>query len=137
LTLDYVILDIEFNGRKFASDLPMEVIEIGAVRLDSELRPKDEFTSLIKPVYFSKLNSFIKKKTGIPQEDIDIAPSFPKVIADFEEWLGRSESVLLFTWGGKTSSASCSTRGCTSSTIPIGPAFIIMICSKAICVIKK
>ena len=29
--LDYIVLDIEFNGRKFASELPMEVIEIGAV----------------------------------------------------------------------------------------------------------
>ncbi len=35
--MDYIILDIEFNGRKFASDLPMEVIEIGAVRLDASL----------------------------------------------------------------------------------------------------
>ncbi|MFC4307071.1 exonuclease domain-containing protein [Cohnella boryungensis] len=99
--MDYIILDIEFNGRKFASELPMEVIEIGAVRLDSSLRLKDEFSSLIKPVYFSKLNSFIKKKTGIPQEEIDIAPGFPRVIAEFEEWLGRSENCLLVTWGGE------------------------------------
>lgn len=99
--MDYIILDIEFNGRKFASELPMEVIEIGAVRLDSSLNHVDEFSSLIKPVYFSKLNSFIKKKTGIPQEEIDIADGFPKVIGDFEDWLNRSESFLLFTWGGE------------------------------------
>jgi len=99
--LDYIILDIEFNGRKFASDLPMEVIEIGAVRLNSSLQQVDEFSSLIKPVYFSKLNAFIKKKTGIPQEDIDIADGFRKVIADFTEWLNRSESFLLVTWGGE------------------------------------
>lgn len=99
--MDYIILDIEFNGRKFASDLPMEVIEIGAVRLDSSLRQTDEFTSLIKPVYFSKLNSFIKKKTGIPQEGIDQAAGFPKVITDFVHWLNKSEDFLLFTWGGE------------------------------------
>ncbi|QMV42473.1 3'-5' exonuclease [Cohnella cholangitidis] len=99
--MDYIILDIEFNGRKFASDLPMEVIEIGAVRLNSALQHVDEFSSLIKPVYFSKLNSFIKKKTGIPQEDIDVAPGFPKVIAEFEQWLARSESFILVTWGGE------------------------------------
>ncbi len=99
--MDYIILDIEFNGRKFASDLPMEVIEIGAVRLNSSLRQTDEFSSLIKPVYFSKLNAFIKKKTGIPQEEIDQADGFRKVIADFTEWLNRSESFLLVTWGGE------------------------------------
>ncbi|MFF2093218.1 exonuclease domain-containing protein [Paenibacillus sp. NPDC058174] len=100
--MDYIVLDIEFNGRKFASELPMEVIEIGAVRLNSELRQTDEFSALIKPVYFSKLNSFIKKKTGIPQEDIDRASGFKKVIADFIAWLNRSEEeFLLLTWGGE------------------------------------
>lgn len=99
--MDYIILDIEFNGRKFASDLPMEVIEIGAVRLDASLNQVDEFSALIKPVYFSKLNAFIKKKTGIPQEDIDEAAGFRKVIADFLTWLGRSKELLLVTWGGE------------------------------------
>jgi len=99
--LDYIILDIEFNGRKFASELPMEVIEIGAVRLNSSLEQVDEFSALIKPIYFSKLNSFIKKKTGIPQEDIDVASRFPKVIGDFNAWLKKSDSFLLFTWGGE------------------------------------
>ena len=59
--VDYIVLDIEFNGRKFASELPMEVIEIGAVRLDASLQFVDEFSELIKPVYYAKLNSFIKK----------------------------------------------------------------------------
>ncbi|WP_379132000.1 exonuclease domain-containing protein [Paenibacillus sp. sgz500958] len=100
--MDYIILDIEFNGRKFASEHPMEVIEIGAVRLDASLQYKDEFSSLIKPIYFSTLNSFIKKKTGIPQEEIDVARRFPKVITAFMEWLGLStDGVLLLTWGGE------------------------------------
>ncbi|NQX70293.1 exonuclease domain-containing protein [Paenibacillus alba] len=99
--MDYIILDIEFNGRKFASELPMEVIEIGAVRLNASLEPVDEFSALIKPVYFSKLNGFIKKKTGIPQEDIDQAEGFPKVITNFMNWLNRSGEFLLITWGGE------------------------------------
>ncbi|WP_274653167.1 3'-5' exonuclease [Paenibacillus humicola] len=99
--MDYIILDIEFNGRKFASDLPMEVIEIGAVRLDGELRQKDEFSALIKPVYFAKLNDFIKKKTGIPQEGIDRASGFRNVIGQFLEWLRQSDEVLFVTWGGE------------------------------------
>lgn len=65
--MDYIILDIEFNGRKFASEHPMEVIEIGAVRLDASLQVKDEFSALIKPIYFSTLNSFIKKKPASPR----------------------------------------------------------------------
>jgi inhibitor of KinA sporulation pathway (predicted exonuclease) len=99
--LDYIVLDIEFNGRKFASELPMEVIEIGAVRLNSSLQQTDVFSALVKPVYFSKLNSFIKKKTGIPQDEIDQADGFPKVISDFTDWLHRSDSFLFITWGGE------------------------------------
>jgi len=99
--MDYIVLDIEFNGRKFASELPMEVIEIGAVRLDASLRAVDEFAAFVKPVYFAKLNSFIRKKTGIAQEQIDAADGFPRVIRDFVDWLGRSESFLLVTWGGE------------------------------------
>lgn len=98
---DYIILDIEFNGRKFASDKPMEVIEIGAVRLNAALQPVDEFASLIKPVYFAKLNSFIRQKTGIAQEDINRARGFRPVIADFQRWLARSESFVFVTWGGE------------------------------------
>lgn len=99
--MDYIILDIEFNGRKFASDLPMEVIELGAVRLDSSLAYVDEFSSMIKPVYFPKLNSFLKKKTGIVQEEIDSADGFTQVIGRFKEWLDASEERLLVTWGGE------------------------------------
>jgi len=99
--MDYIVLDIEFNGRKFASDLPMEVIEIGAVRLNEQLQQVDEFGAMIKPVYFAKLNSFIKKKTGIAQEEIDRAGGFPAVIADFLAWLNRSEACVLITWGGE------------------------------------
>lgn len=99
--MDYIILDIEFNGRKFASDKPMEVIEIGAVRLNDRLEPVDEFSSLIKPVYFAKLNSFIREKTGIPQEAIDTAKGFVPVIRSFREWLDRSAACTFVTWGGE------------------------------------
>jgi inhibitor of KinA sporulation pathway (predicted exonuclease) len=99
--MHYVILDIEFNGRKFASDLPMEVIEIGAVRLDEGLRQIDTFTALIRPVYFAKLNKFIRDKTGITQEEIDRAGRFPAVIDRFIRWLGPPDSFLLVTWGGE------------------------------------
>ncbi|KAA9004750.1 exonuclease domain-containing protein [Paenibacillus spiritus] len=100
--MNYIVLDIEFNGRKFASEHPMEVIEIGAVRLNDSLEIVDEFSSLIKPIYFSTLNSFIRKKTGIPQEDIDVAPRFPKVMAAFRQWLDACPGDTLFlTWGGE------------------------------------
>jgi inhibitor of KinA sporulation pathway (predicted exonuclease) len=97
--MQYIILDIEFNGRKFASEKPMEVIEIGAVRLDENLVEVDTFSALIKPIYFANLNSFIKKKTGIVQEEIDQAEGFTPVITNFIKWLDKAEQFLLITWG--------------------------------------
>ena len=99
--MDYIVLDIEFNGRKFASDLPMEVIEIGAVRLNEQLEVIDSFSEFIKPIYFAKLNNFIQKKTGIPQESIDTANRFPHVIGQFLTWLSSSTEVMFITWGGE------------------------------------
>lgn len=99
--MDYIVLDIEFNGRKFASPLPMEVIEIGAVRLNEQFEYIDSFTSFVRPVYFAKLNSFIQKKTGIPQESIDTASRFPAVIRKFMAWIQKSNDPLLITWGGE------------------------------------
>jgi len=55
----------------------------------------------VKPVYFAKLNSFIKEKTGIPQEGIDAARGFPAVAAEFRAWLSRSEEFIFVTWGGE------------------------------------
>src|SRR5690606_24620949 len=81
--------------------IPMEVIEIGAVRLNSQLEVIDTYASFIKPVYFKKLNPFIQNKTGIPQESIDNADRFPKVIRSFLSWLDRSEEVVFVTWGGE------------------------------------
>jgi len=97
----YIVLNMEFNGFKFASALPMEVIEIGAVRYDAGLRLIDEYTSLVRPIYFPKLNSFIREKTGIPQEAIDRARPFPAVAGEFRRWLEQSESFLFITWGGE------------------------------------
>src|SRR5690606_37897526 len=77
----------------------MEVIEIGAVRLNERLEQVDTFTSLIKPLYYTKLNSFIQKKTGIPQVEIDHAQRFPAVIQSFQQWLSASEELLFITWG--------------------------------------
>ncbi|MCR8642511.1 exonuclease domain-containing protein [Paenibacillus sp. N1-5-1-14] len=97
--MDYIVLDIEFNGRKFASDKPMEVIEIGAVRLNDQLEEIDTFSALIKPVYFAKLNKFIRDKTGIVQEEIDQAEGFKPVVTEFLAWLQKRSDYLLLTWG--------------------------------------
>lgn len=99
--MHYIVIDVEFNGRRFASELPMEVIELGAVCLNERLEVVGEFSRFIKPVYFAKLNKFIRQKTGILQEQIDEAARFPVVFHSFVQWLAQYDSAIIFTWGGE------------------------------------
>ena len=49
---DYIVLDLEWNqalkGREL-KDMPFEIIEIGAVRLDENKNETDSFDMLIHP----------------------------------------------------------------------------------------
>ena len=52
--MDYVIMDLEWNQsntgqEKESKELPFEIIEIGAIKLNSDRRMIDEFSELVKP----------------------------------------------------------------------------------------
>ncbi|MDQ2085859.1 3'-5' exonuclease [Herbivorax sp. ANBcel31] len=95
--MNYIIYDLELNSKPFKSNLPNEIIEIGAVKLDKNLQEIGKFQAFIKPKYFKKLFSLVKRKTKITQEDINKADDFKKVIKNFQQWIG-SDCVLI-SWG--------------------------------------
>ena len=66
----------------------MEIIEIGAVRIDAALTIIDEFDSFFRPVVEPKLSQFCTALTTIKQADVDGADMFPAVFARFLEWIG-------------------------------------------------
>ena len=81
----YIVLDLEWNqspmGKDSSADrLPFEIIEIGAVKLNSSLQIVSEFRRLIRP---RELN----------QE----GTSFMNAMKEFLEWCGTDYS--LCTWG--------------------------------------
>ena len=52
--MNYVIMDLEWNQsntglEKDAKLLPFEIIEIGAIKLNSDKKMIDEFSELVKP----------------------------------------------------------------------------------------
>lgn len=75
----------------------METIEIGAVRLDADLRVVDEYATFVRPVAFPRLSSFCTKLTSITQEQVDVADTFPRAFARFLTWMGAD--ARLVTWG--------------------------------------
>ena len=97
--MNYIIMDLEWNNSymKSAEKFINEIIEIGAVKLDSELNTVDTFSSLVRPVVSRKLRSRIKNLTHITNEDVRNGEPFSKVVKAFAEWVG--EDALIMTWG--------------------------------------
>ena len=95
----YIIMDLEWNNSyvKSTQKFINEIIEIGAVKLNSKLETIDTFSELIKPVISKKLRSRIKNLTHITNDDIKGGKPFSAVMADFENWVG--EDAVIMTWG--------------------------------------
>ena len=104
--MNYVVVDLEWNQamsskssvfNKLPIHLRGEIIEIGAVRLDEEMRPGEEFTIDVKPVYFRRMHYKVKKITGFDKERLAKGHSFPEALQIFRDWCG--EDVTFLTWG--------------------------------------
>jgi 3'-5' exoribonuclease 1 len=76
----------------------MEIIEIGAVRLDGELHIADEIDLFVRPVVEPRLSGLCTELTTITQADVDGADPFSMVFPSFLEWIGDGEHRLC-TWG--------------------------------------
>src|SRR5438067_4346899 len=96
----YIIVDLEATcWERGGRPERMEIIEIGAVRLESASGPAtDEFARFVRPVIEPSLSEFCKQLTGIRQQDVDAARPFPEVFDKFLGWIGDAP-VTLSSWG--------------------------------------
>ena len=83
----WVSLDLETTGLSPDGD---EIIEVGAVKFQGD-RTIDTFQSLVNPQL--TLTQFIKRYTGITQEEVDRAPPFSTVARDLVPFIGRAPVV--------------------------------------------
>ncbi len=98
-SMRYVIVDLEATcWDDSRSRDQMEIIEIGAVRLDSNLSVVDEFASFVRPVVEAALSKFCMELTAISQDDVDGADLFPVVFTRFRQWIGDGP-YRLCSWG--------------------------------------
>ena len=104
--MSYVVVDLEWNQamsskssvfNKLPIHLRGEIIEIGAVKLDENMRPAGEFTVDVKPVYFKRMHYKVKKLTGIDAERLCHGIAFEDAFQQFRDWCG--EDVTFLTWG--------------------------------------
>ena len=104
--MNYVVVDLEWNQamsskssvfNKLPIHLRGEIIEIGAVKLDEKMRPAEEFTIDVKPVYFRRMHYKVKKITGFDKDRLSHGVPFPEAMEQFRAWCG--EDVTFLTWG--------------------------------------
>ncbi|KAI0374669.1 hypothetical protein BV20DRAFT_935217 [Pilatotrama ljubarskyi] len=96
----FLVLDVEATcvaGAGF--DYPNEIIEWPVCLLrwqDEDIKGKarelevvDEFRSFVRPTWRPQLSPFCTSLTGITQEQVDSAPSFPEVLDHFSKFLEK------------------------------------------------
>ena len=99
----YIVLDLEWNqspmGKDSSADrLPFEIIEIGAVKLNSSLQIVSEFRRLIRPRVYREMHFIISEVTHMSIEELNQeGTSFMNAMKEFLEWCGTDYS--LCTWG--------------------------------------
>ncbi|OPY58743.1 MAG: DNA polymerase III PolC-type [Pelotomaculum sp. PtaU1.Bin035] len=94
--MNYIVFDLEMNN-KWGTKIH-EIIEIGAVKINSKMEIVSTFQSFIKPKLYPIISQLIRKKTQIKQEWIDNAKELSYVINDFKKWIGEEDFVLC-GWG--------------------------------------
>ncbi len=100
--MNYIVFDLEWNQAadiktRLKNELLFEVIEIGAVKLDSRKNYVDCFHELIKPQIFHEMNQITGQLIHLRMDELDYCRSFPEVARDFIAWCG--EDCVFCTWG--------------------------------------
>ncbi|MCQ2405893.1 MAG: exonuclease domain-containing protein [Oscillospiraceae bacterium] len=104
--MSFVVIDMEWN-QAMRSDSPVfyrlpihlrgEIIQIGAVKLNDDGTPGEEFQIDVKPVYFRKMHYKVEKLTGIDSARLNNAPGFKEAFEALRKFAG--EDCTFLTWG--------------------------------------
>lgn len=100
--MNYIILDLEWNQSNTGKEeihkiLPFEIIEIGAIKLNSRREKIDEFNELIRPQIYHEMHYYTKKLIHLQMEQLEKGRTFPEVMETFRNWWG--EDYIFCTWG--------------------------------------
>lgn len=100
--MNYIVLDLEWNQSDTGKEpevkaLPFEIIDIGAVKLDSERRMAGEFNRLVRPTVYRHMHKITGKIIHLHMRDLQSEESFPRVMEEFRSWCGQD--YIFCTWG--------------------------------------
>ena len=99
---NYIVFDLEWNqGEAPAHNgdktLTFEIVEIGAVKLNSKKEKIGEFSRLIKPQVHKQMHRITGRLIHLTMEDLENGDQFQDVARDFLEWCGKDP--MFCSWG--------------------------------------
>ncbi|MCR5281909.1 MAG: exonuclease domain-containing protein [Lachnospiraceae bacterium] len=103
--MHYIVFDLEWNQGKLGKkdrhheQIPFEIIEIGAVKLDENKAPIDRFQELIKPKVYRDMPQIIERMLHVNMKQLSQCRPFVSVCGDFLNWCG--EDAVFCTWGNQ------------------------------------
>lgn len=100
--MNYIILDLEWNQSSTGEEevtkvLPFEIVEIGAIKLNSEREMVSEFSELVKPQVYREMHHITSKLIHLQMDQLEQGQDFVKVAKQFFGWCG--EDYMFCTWG--------------------------------------
>lgn len=102
--MNYIIFDLEFNQQhpdiktEEKPCLMFEILQIGALKLDSNFNTISTFNSFVKPSVHLLLHPYVEELTNISYELINSSKSFSDIYDEFIQFIGTDECVLV-SWG--------------------------------------
>lgn len=100
--MNYVVLDLEWNQSNTGEEaqvkeIPFEIIDMGAIRLNNHRDMIDEFNQLVKPVVYQHMHRITSRIIHLHMRDLQKGRPFEEVIKEFLEWCGKD--YIFCTWG--------------------------------------
>lgn len=100
--MKYIIFDLEFNQSSNKEDrvpqLPFEIIQIGALKLDEDFKTISTFNELVKPSVYKTVIPYIQDLTKINDEIVSTAKNFIDIYYDFVNFIGKEDTIFII-WG--------------------------------------
>ncbi|MEA5058995.1 MAG: 3'-5' exonuclease [Candidatus Pelethousia sp.] len=104
--MHHIVFDMEWNQAVIKEKIiqsPVflhgEIVQIGAIKLNENFCLVDEFKLDIRPAYYTRMNSRVRRLTGISNQMLKQGLPFPVALEQFKAWCGVEGPFSFITWG--------------------------------------
>ncbi len=100
--MNYIVFDLEWNqsdtgSEPEAKEIPFEIIDIGAIKLNGERVMTEEYNQLIKPSVYHHMHKVTGNLIHLHMRDLKKGRPFEEVIKEFLSFCGTD--FIFCTWG--------------------------------------